>query len=274
MELGELLELVDHGPDTFVGRGPRYAWGGLYGGQILAQGLRAAAHTIDAELEAHSLRAYFIRRGDPGESIRFEVDRLRNGTTFATRRVVARQSNGVILILEASFQRPEPALDVTTATMPAVPLAQDLAQSSWTTAFERAEVPAEELAGPSSAQPGRVVAWLRARGPLGSEQLAHRCALAYLSDDLPTEAVARLHPTQPASGVAFIDHWYSASLDHTIWFHRPVQADQWHLYDVTCHSYSGARGLTIGQVFSASGAHVATVAQEVLVRLRRPGPDA
>ena len=101
------FELEPHGPDTFVGEGPRYPWGGLFGGQIVAQAFNAAARTVDTGLGVHSLRAYFIRRGDHTEPIRFEVDRIRNGRSFATRRVVARQAIGAILNLEASFQRYE-----------------------------------------------------------------------------------------------------------------------------------------------------------------------
>ena len=114
MELSKLFELEPHGPDTFVGIGPRYPWGGLFGGQIVAQALRAAAATVDAEQQVHSLRAYFIRRGDHTEPIRFEVDRIRNGRSFSTRRVVARQAIGAILNLEASFQLPEDTADMQT----------------------------------------------------------------------------------------------------------------------------------------------------------------
>lgn len=97
MDAHELLRLESHGPDTLVAVGPRYPWGGLYGGQIVAQALRAAAVTVDPQLNVHSLRAYFIRRGDHEEPVRYGVDRIRNGRTFCTRRVVARQATGAIL---------------------------------------------------------------------------------------------------------------------------------------------------------------------------------
>src|SRR5215218_1420237 len=118
MDLRTLFDLESHGPDTFVGRGPQYPWGGLYGGQIVAQALRAAAATVDGGLQPHSLRAYFIRRGDHEEPVRYEVDRIRNGRTFCTRRVVARQAVGAILNLEASFQAAESSADVETVRMP------------------------------------------------------------------------------------------------------------------------------------------------------------
>src|SRR4051794_41191553 len=104
MDVHELFTLASHGPDTYVGAGPQYPWGGLYGGQIVAQALRAAAATVDPLFRVHSLHAYFIRRGDADEPIRFEVDRLRNGRSFATRHVVARQATGAILPLPAPFQ--------------------------------------------------------------------------------------------------------------------------------------------------------------------------
>lgn len=251
MDLRRLFDLEPHGPDTFVGAGPRYPWGGLYGGQIVGQALRAAASTTDDDLAPHSLRAYFIRRGDHAEPVRYEVDRIRNGRSFATRRVVARQAVGAILNLEASFQRAEPSADLQTIAMPAgVPAPDDLEPSSWNEAFDRRFV----------GTTGRTLAWMKVNDDLGSDQLLHRCWLAYLSDDLPTDAVRDARGNPDAS--------YGASLDHTIWFHRPVRADQWHLYEMTCHGYQGARGLAIGHVFAPDGIHVATVAQEVLLRDR------
>ncbi|MBJ7488435.1 MAG: thioesterase family protein, partial [Ilumatobacteraceae bacterium] len=104
MSLRELFQLSPHGADTFVGEAHPYNWGGLYGGHIVAQALHAAHHTVQDGLQVHSLRAYFIRRGDNAEPIRYEVDRIRNGRSFSTRRVVARQATGAILNLEASFQ--------------------------------------------------------------------------------------------------------------------------------------------------------------------------
>jgi acyl-CoA thioesterase II len=102
-----MMILEPHGPDTFVASGPRYPWGGLYGGQIVAQALRAASLTVEPAYRLHSLHAYFIRLGDASEPIRLEVDRIRNGRSFLTRRVVARQSGGAILNLSSSFQVPE-----------------------------------------------------------------------------------------------------------------------------------------------------------------------
>ena len=116
-----MFELTPHGPDTFVGTGPQYPWGGLYGGQIVAQALRAATLTAESEFRPHSIRAYFIRPGDHLEPIRYEVDRIRNGRWFLTRRVVARQAIGAILNAECSFQRSRAATDLQTVEMPRVP---------------------------------------------------------------------------------------------------------------------------------------------------------
>ena len=127
-----MFDLQSHGPDTFVGIGPRYPWGGLFGGQIVGQSLRAAAATVDVDQHVHSLRAYFIRQGDHTEPIRFEVDRIRNGRSFSTRRVVARQAIGAILNLEASFQKPEETADLQTVPMdPNVPRPEDLVSDAW-----------------------------------------------------------------------------------------------------------------------------------------------
>src|ERR671913_2145855 len=118
-----MFELQPHGADTYVGTGPRYPWGGLYGGQIVAQALRAASATVEPDKVVHSLRAYFIRRGDHTEPVRYEVDRTRNGRSFTTRRVVARQAVGAILNLEASYQRVEGSAVLRPTDVPVVPAA-------------------------------------------------------------------------------------------------------------------------------------------------------
>jgi acyl-CoA thioesterase-2 len=258
VDFDTMIALEPHGPDTFVGRGPRYPWGGLYGGQIVAQGLRAAAATVDPGYRVHSLHAYFIRRGDHDEPVRFEVDRLRNGRSFVTRRVVARQAVGAILNLDASFQVDESGPEVETARAPDVPHPDQLEPTRWTPMFERVVVP--------SRTPGRVQTWLRMSRPLGEDPLANACALAYLSDDVPTETVSTQHPDHSWEGGDDDPGWFAASLDHAIWFHRPVAADRWLLFDTTCHGYMSARGLAIAHVFTDDGMHVATVAQEVLLR--------
>ena len=181
-----MMALEPHGTDVWVGTGPRYPWGGLYGGQIVAQALRAGTFTVDPAFRVHSLHAYFVRSGDHTEPIRFEVDRVRNGRSFCTRRVTARQSVGVILEMTASYQVDEDAPTAQTALMPEVPPPGDLTDDSWSPIFERRV----RVAGAGER-------WRRGCGSpatIGDEPGLHACGLAYLSDDLPTDAVVSLVP--------------------------------------------------------------------------------
>lgn len=260
-----MIHLEPHGADVLVGTGPHYPWGGLYGGQIVAQALRAAAATVPPVEDGvgfvpHSLRAYFIRAGDHTEPVRYEVDRIRNGRSFCTRRVVARQAVGAILNLEASFHRPEGGQAVQTVhPSPGLTGPDGLENDSWTDVFERRFVPGSD-------DRGLVRSWFRMQAPIDDDPLLHTCALAYISDDLPTDAVGRV---LKLGREEWEDGWFSVSLDHTMWFHRPIAADQWHLQELTCHAFGDGRGLAIGHAFDAAGAHLATIAQEVLLRRRR-----
>jgi len=269
-----MFDLEPHGPDTFVGQGPQYPWGGLYGGQIVAQALRAAAFSVDSAYLAHSIRAYFIRRGDHDEPVRYEVDRIRNGRSFTTRRVVARQAIGAILNAECSFQRAEPSTEIQTVTPPEVPGVDGVTDSSFSEHFARCGVDVAVEDSAPRAGTGRSTAWMRVLDPCPRDDatraaLVDRCWLAYLSDDLATDAVRAAyveHEPEVSS-----DDFTGVSLDHTVWFHRPMDADRWHLHDVSCHHFAGARGLAVGHVFDGDGRHTATYAQEVLLRLRRDG---
>jgi acyl-CoA thioesterase II len=171
--------------------------------------------------------------------------------------------------------------------MPDVPPAEVLEQESWSPTFERAYVPADRISDSrrdgrdGRDGMGRAVAWMRVTEDIGdpndpANQLLHRCWLAFLSDDLPTDAVHRAHPmsaeadydasTNAADQADAGRSMFAASLDHTVWFHRPITADQWHLHDFSCVHFVGGRGLAIGHIFALDGLHVATVAQEVLMR--------
>lgn len=263
----QMMALEPHGPDTFVGVGPRYPWGGLYGGQIVAQSLRAAGLTVETGYLPHSLHAYFIRPGDHTEPIRFEVDRIRNGRSFTTRRVVARQSIGAILNLAASFHVPEDAVDVQPiAIAPGVGPVDAYLSNSWSHVFER-----RHIDGPVG-DPNRSAAraWMRMTEPVADDPLTQACALAYLSDDLPTEAVVADHPikTSISDEGDFDRTFMSASLDHAIWFHRPVDAGAWHIHDLRSRGLTRSRGLAVGEVFAEDGTHAATISQEVLLRVR------
>jgi acyl-CoA thioesterase-2 len=260
-----MMRLEAKDEDVFLATGPQYPWGGLYGGQIVAQGLRAAATTVEERFHVHSLHAYFIRPGDADEPIRYEVTRSRDGRSFCTRHVVASQQAGVILTMSLSFQVDEQGHDVQTARMPDVPPPEELSGYSWSPVFKRRFAQVRHM------EEGRGVAWLMMRDPVGDDRVLQACALAYLSDDLPTDAVVAIHPERPApeEGDAFEDGWMSASLDHAIWFHRPPKADEWHVHDFTAHGYLSSRGLGVGHILSRDGVHVATVAQEVLLRRTR-----
>jgi acyl-CoA thioesterase-2 len=258
-----LMALEPHGPDVFVGVGPTYPWGRVYGGQVVAQALRAACSTVDDAYQVHSLHAYFIRGGDFEEPIRFEVDRIRNGRSFLTRRVVARQSMGPILNLSASFQVQEDQADVQERTMPAdLPAPEELKSDDWGPILERRSIPTEGA---------RSAFWLRVAGEVSDDPVSQACALAYTSDDIPTEAASQSHPRHPVmtqTASSYGETFIGASLDHSIWFHRKGRHDEWVLHDFVSHGVVGARGLTIGQVYSRDGVHLATVAQEILIRER------
>jgi acyl-CoA thioesterase II len=262
VDLATMMDLEPYGDrddDAWVATGPRYPWGGLYGGQIVAQGLMAAAMTVDEEFLVHSLHASFIRSGSHTEKILFEVDRVRDGRSFCNRRIVARQAVGAILTMTASFQIEEDDVSVQTAVRPTVLRPDELRSDRWTPLFDRCLAPAQI--------PGTVAGWLRVDEDLGDDPMLQAAALAYLSDDLPTDAVVSLHPDRVA-GDQFHETFFSASLDHAVWFHQPVRADEWHVQAFTCHGLMGSRGVSIGQVFGADGVHAATISQEVVLRRR------
>lgn len=255
-----MMALEPYGDDSWVATGPQYPWGGLYGGQIVAQGLMAAALTVDPAFRAHSLHASFIRSGSHTEKILFEVERVRDGRSFCNRRVVARQAVGAILTMTASFHVEEEGLTVQTLVRPSMPRPDGLPSDRWTPLFDRRFAPAPGAGG--------VAAWMKADGDLGDDPALHAAALAYLSDDLPTDAVVALHPDREVSD-QFHEQFFSASLDHAVWFHQPVRVDEWHVQTVTCLGLTGSRGVAVGQVFAADGTHAATLSQEVVLRRRR-----
>jgi acyl-CoA thioesterase-2 len=260
-DFSSLLALEPHGPDTFVGVSPPYDWGRIFGGQVIAQALWAAAATVPATRPVHSVHAYFILGGRLDEPVRYEVDRVRNGRSFMTRRVVARQSYGAILTLEASFHLDEQGPDVETIRAPAgVPGPDELPERGWGWMLERREVP-------TTRGTGRALTWVRADDSIGDDPVRQACALAFATDTGTVTAVRALHPKASGDGRSD-DVFMGASLDHAVWFHRPARIDRWALIDVKSESLTGVRGLTIGRVFDDEGRHVATVAQEALLRER------
>lgn len=270
VEFRDLLTLESHGPDTFVGPAVSYPWGSrLFGGQVIAQALRAAAATVDAERGVHSLHAYFIRPGTHDEPIRFEVERLRDGRSFSTRQVVARQSSGAILNLSLSFQLPEDEADIAPRELPAgLPDPDDprLVDDGWGHLLERRSPPADL---------GHRGHWIRLDRPVGHSgdppqecRILEVCALAFLSDSAPSRTARVLHPELSGDRSDF-GRFQGASLDHAMWFHRPSRADEWHWFEMTPHGMSGGRSIVTGDVWNADGRHIATLAQQVLLRMRR-----
>ncbi|MCP3911056.1 MAG: acyl-CoA thioesterase II [Actinomycetia bacterium] len=257
-DVSRVFELEAHGPDVWVGESPEYPWGRIYGGLVIAQALWAATQTVVPEHSIHSLHGYFILGGDPNEPVRYEVDRVRNGRSFTTRRVAARQSGGAILILSCSFQRFEEGVETQTADYPS-----DAPDPGTVTAYregsgvDRYDVPIE---GPRS------LVWSRYPGELGDDPRLHACALAYISDTNAMDAVATSHPRGIPPEGEWESTYMTASLDHAMWFHRPARADDWVLLDMDGHGILRTRGLSTGHVFDATGDHLATIAQEGLIR--------
>jgi acyl-CoA thioesterase-2 len=262
---GELLALEPHGPDTFVGIGAQYPWGArLFGGQVIAQALRAAAATVDAGRPVHSLHAYFIRPGTHAEPVRYEVERLRDGRSFSTRQVVARQSSGAILQLSSSFQTPEDEADVQLIALPdGLPAPDDdsLVDQSWGRLLDR------RATRPSDGPQGY---WIRLLTEIGEDRVMQACGLAFMSDAAPSRAARIPHP-ELTGDATDRGRFQGASLDHSMWFHRPCSVEDWHWFETKSHGLSGARGTVTGDVVSAGGVHVATIAQQVLIRRLRGG---
>jgi acyl-CoA thioesterase-2 len=279
-ELMELLDLEVIEEDLFRGRQPDTQLQRVFGGQVAAQSLVAAEHTVPDRYVVHSLHSYFLRPGDTAVPIVYDVDTLREGRSFATRRVLARQHGRPIFAMTANFQVPEEGLEHQDP-MPDVPAPEDcppLASvipgpgrdaEEWQREWSALEV----LHAGDSREGGtlapadvaaRVRLWIRVNGRLPDDDLSHTAAFTYASD--MTLLAASLVPHGLHIGSPGIQ---AASLDHTIWFHRPLRADDWWLYDQVSPSASGGRGLTLARVFSRDGRLVASVAQEGLIR-RRP----
>ncbi len=261
LDLTRIFELEPHGPDTFVGESPPYPWGRIYGGLVVAQAVWAATQTVAPEYALHSLHSYFILGGDLREPVRYEVDRVRNGRSFTTRRVLARQSAGAILTLGCSFQLAEQGAETQSAVFPS-----DVAPPGGLSEKYDAGIQRRDL--PHSSGPPRSLVWARYPETLGEDPRLHLCALAYVADLNPMDSALTAHPNWTPDDGEWSDHFMGASLDHAMWFHRPVRTDDWLLLDITSHGIIGSRGLATGPVFTTDGTHVATIAQEVLLRER------
>jgi acyl-CoA thioesterase-2 len=264
----------------FIGRSPKRP-ARVFGGQVLAQALNAAIRTVDEERQAHSMHAYFLRPGDPSKQIVYEVDPIRNGRTFTTRRVVAKQNGRAIFNTSVSFHEHEQGLEHQ-FTAPQAPDPESLESdreywermaqehpgqfrplSTW--AIDRRPVNRRDYLEPENdiSEPATSV-WMRAVGELEDNPIAHQTLLAYMSDMTLLGVALRPHPiTTHDQNLMF------ASLDHALWFHQPLRSDEWLLYDQDSPVALSARGFTRGCFYNQQGALVASVAQEVLMRQRR-----
>jgi len=272
-DLVELLDLEAIEDNLFRGRQPDTVLQRVFGGQVLAQALVASLRTVDPRYQTHSLHSYFLRPGDPSVPIVYDVDPLRDGRSFATRRVAARQHGRPIFFLTANFQQPEEGLDHQDA-MPDVPAPEDCPSAvQGASAPARAEYLREWAAldvRPVPAPPpdDRGLQsgsrwWIRINGDLPADPVHQLAAFTYASD--MTLLAAALVPHGLAIHSPGLQ---AASLDHAIWFHRPFRADDWWLYDQVSPSASGGRGLALARVFARDGRLVASVAQEGLIRQR------
>jgi acyl-CoA thioesterase-2 len=280
--LDEVLDLLDLEAielNLFRGRSPDQDRQRVFGGQVLAQALTAAYRTVEERL-AHSFHAYFLRPGDVKVPILYEVDRIRDGGSFTTRRVVAIQHGRPIFHLSASFQAHESGYEHQ-APMPDAPSPDELPTSAerreemrkhappelahWfsrESAMEEREVNSINWFKPEKQAPHQCI-WFKANGKVVDDPALQQALLAYASDMSLLDAATMPH------GISFLDDdMQIASLDHAMWFHRPFRADEWLLYVLDSPSASNARGLSRGSIYAQNGDLVASVAQEGLMRRR------
>lgn len=275
--LDALVALLDLEPievNMFRGQSPDEKRQRVFGGQVAGQALVAAGRTVERG-QVHSLHAYFLRPGDVSVPILYEVDRIRDGRSFTTRRVVAIQHGQAIFNLSASFHLDEDGVDHQLPA-PEAPDPESLptfherhaewaeAMGDWYTRPRPIDV--RHVEDPPRAQraprPPCQQVWMRADGSLSDDPLLHACVVAYASDMTLLDSILLAH------GVSWDDpRLIGASLDHAMWFHRPFRADDWLLYDQESPSSHGARGLAHGRIFTRDGTHVVSVMQEGLIRL-------
>ena len=279
----DLLAILDLEPlevNLFRGRSPQSGWQRVFGGQVIGQALVAACRTVDGR-PPHSMHAYFMLPGDPKVPIIYDVDRIRDGKSFTTRRVVAIQHGQAIFTMAVSFHRDEEGM-THQAKMPDVPKPEDLPSEANVRDSVLPMMPDPvrryyERERPIELRPvefgrylgkkhedGKFHLWIRTTAKLPDDPAIHQCVLAYASDLtlLDTALV-------PHGRTLFEKEFMAASLDHALWFHRPFRADDWLLYAQDSPNLGGGRGFSRGLIFSRDGTLVASVAQEGLIRMRR-----
>jgi acyl-CoA thioesterase-2 len=273
------LEKLEH--NLYRGRTPKTSWQRVFGGQTIAQALVAAQRTVNLDRHVHSLHGYFMRPGDTTVPIIYEVDRIRDGGSFTTRRVIAIQHGKAIFSLEASFQVDEEGLEHQVPMPHDVPSPDTLLSQQelmgkfgdrvpegirryWERdrPIEMKPVMLEHYTSREKLEPRQNI-WIRTAGPVPADRGIKAAVLAYLSD------MTLLDTSTFAHGRAIFDpDIQAASLDHSMWFHRQHRLDGWLLYTQDSPSTQGSRGFTRGLLYAENGTLVASVAQEGLIRLR------
>jgi len=275
----ELLDLEEIEQNHYRATSPNEGWQRVYGGQVIGQALVAASRTVDEQRHAHSLHGYFLRGGDTSIPILYKVDRIRDGRSFTTRRVVAVQRGQPIFAMSISFQAVEQGLShqfpMPQAPAPDELLDEDVIRAqqaeSWpeefkdsyssSSAIQIRPIEPLDLLNPEAVPPNQM-AWMKTREQLPDDQRLHQCALAYLSDWSLLDTATRPH------AVSFLqDNVQMASLDHAMWFHRPFRADEWLLYVQDSPSAGGARGFNRGLIYNEAGELIASTTQEGLMRM-------
>jgi acyl-CoA thioesterase II len=279
-DLIERLDLEKLEENLFRGSSPQNGWQRVFGGLVIAQALMAAQRCVDPDRIVHSLHAYFMRPGDPSIPIVYQVERIRDGSSFTTRRVVAIQHGKAIFSMSASFQVEEGGFDHQ-VSIPNVPAPESLMGEAEFRAAFLAQAPdtVKKYWGrerPIEIRPTSLThymsreklepeahIWVRASGLVPDDRHYQAAILAYLSD------MTLLDTSLYAHGTSIFDpELQVASLDHAMWFHRPCRLDDWLLYTQDSPSAAGARGMTRGSIFTRDGRLVASVAQEGLIRKR------
>lgn len=266
--------------DIFTGRSQAMPLGRIYGGQVLAQSIVAAARTLDDVRTVHSMHGYFLRPGDSAKGLTFSVDRIHDGRSFSTRRTQAFQEGVPIFSMIASFQDEDPGVEHQTSMPDGLPGPEtlpdvesyvgDLHPASRRLFTDRPvdlrHIPSPIYLTVDGAHEPHQAVWIRIRRGLPDDPWIHRAALAYLSDLTIQESILRAH------GVAWATPGLKvASLDHAMWWHRFGRVDEWMLYAQESPSARGGRGLATGRIYSRDGSLLASVAQEVMVRVPSAG---
>ncbi len=280
-DLLDLLDLEQLEVNLFRGRSPAVTWQRVFGGQVIGQALVAACRTVEGR-PPHSLHAYFLLPGDPKVPIIYEVDRIRDGKSFSTRRVIAIQHGHPIFSMAASFHGDEAGFEHQ-AKMPEVPKPEELPSEGELRdrvmpmmpdpvrryyererPIELRPVEFERYLG-KKFEDGKFHVWIRTTGRLPDDPAIHQCVLAYASDMTLLDSALIPH-----GRTVFEKEIMAASLDHALWLHRAFRADEWLLYAQDSPNMGGGRGFSRGLIFTRDGRLVASVAQEGVVRLRQP----